>query len=149
MGCGKSTAGKLLAQKLHYDFIDFDSYIELETGKTIPVIFETEGEEKFRTLEHEYLKKILPLDKTVVSLGGGTPCFNNNMDLINKNGTSIYIELDVDSLTARLLRSRNRRPLIRGLDENALKTFIITNLEKRESVYRKAHHTIRTKNLRP
>jgi shikimate kinase len=147
MGSGKSTIGQLLSEKLGMDFIDFDKHIEQETGKTIPEIFDTEGEEKFRALEHEYLKNLLNKDHVVISLGGGTPCFHNNIELINKNGTSVYIEMSVDALLKRLSNARNKRPLIRNLNEVDMKYFIETNLEKRLPVYRQAHLSVCAENL--
>ncbi|MBI4929392.1 MAG: shikimate kinase [Bacteroidetes bacterium] len=143
MGSGKSTVGKRLAEKLNLDFIDFDRHIEQEKGKTIAEIFDAEGEEKFRLLEREHLIKLLAKDNAVISLGGGSPCFHNNMEIINKNGTSVYIEMDAEALVKRLADSRNKRPLIRGMNEVDLKFFIETNLKKRQSIYRQAHHTIK------
>src|ERR1051325_4222519 len=98
MGSGKSTIGKLLASKLHLNFTDFDDYIETWEKKTVADIFENEGEDKFRQLEHIYLKEIILKDNTVISLGGGTPCFNNNIEIINKNGISVFIEMDAAAL---------------------------------------------------
>lgn len=143
MGSGKSTIGKKLAKKLKLSLIDFDGYIEKETGRTIGDIFEKEGEERFRLLEHDYLKAILYKDNTVISLGGGTPCFHNNIDLINENGTSIYIETNVDALVKRLSKAKHKRPLIKGMNEVDLRFFIEANLEKRNPVYRKAHYTVK------
>ena len=147
MGSGKSTIGKLLAEKLRMDFIDFDNHIEQATGKTITEIFDTEGEEKFRTLEHQHLKKLLNKDNVVISLGGGTPCFHNNIELINKNGVSVYIEVSVDVLVKRLSKGKTKRPLIRDVHEVDLKYFIETNLEKRLPIYRQAHISICVNNM--
>jgi shikimate kinase len=80
----------------------------------------------------------------VVSLGGGTPCFHNNIDIINTNGISVYLQVDTDTLTKRLSKEKSKRPLIRNLNESELKHFIETNLEKRSAVYKKAHLTINT-----
>ena len=147
MGSGKTTIGKLLAEKLHLAFIDLDKHIEQETDKPITEIFEKEGEEKFRILEHEHLKKLLDKDNVVISLGGGTPCFHNNLELINKSGTSIYIEMNADALVKRLLNTKNKRPLIRDLNEVDLKYFIEVNLEKRLPIYRQAHLSVSAENL--
>lgn len=146
MGSGKSTVGKFLAQKLSSDFIDFDDYIEKKQGKTISEIFQTEGEKKFRELENESLKKLLVKKNTVISLGGGTPCFHNNMELINQNGTSVYIEMSVDALAKRLIKARKKRPLIEGMNEMDLRFFIAANLEKRLPFYLQAHHRIKSEN---
>ena len=147
MGSGKSTVGRLLAAKLQLEFIDFDEHIELSTEKTITEIFDQEGEEKFRALEHECLKRLLTKNNVVIALGGGTPCFHNNMELINKKGTSVYIDMNVADLVKRLAKARNKRPLIRDLNEVDLKYFVEANLEKRLPVYKQAHHTIHAGNL--
>lgn len=142
MGSGKSTVGRRLAEKLSLHFIDFDKYIEKETGRTVPEIFETEGEEKFRSIEKEHLAKILSKENILLSLGGGTPCFFNNMEVINKNGTSVYLETSSEILAKRLLRSKTKRPLIRGKNESELKEFIELTLEKRNPYYKQSHHTV-------
>jgi len=146
MGSGKTTIGKLLAEKLRMDFIDFDKHIEQEAGKKISEIFDTAGENKFRYLEHEYLKKLLNKDNVVISLGGGTPCFYNNIELINKHGISVYIQMSVDVLVKRLSNEKKNRPLIRDLNEVDLRYFIETNLEIRLPEYQKANHTIQAEN---
>jgi len=143
MGSGKSTVGKRLAEKLTFGFIDFDMRLEKESGKTIAEIFDSEGEEKFRLMEHEQLKKLLDEDNVVIALGGGTPCFYNNIERINKNGISIYMEVPVDVLVKRLSKAAHKRPLIRGMNEAELRSFIAENLERRERIYRSAHHIIK------
>lgn len=149
MGCGKSTVGKILSQLLNFGFIDFDRYIENATGKTISHIFENEGEEKFRELEKKYLEEICSLNNVVISLGGGTPCFFNNIDRINKHGISVYLEMSVDSLVKRLSKAKRKRPLIQGMNSVDLKYFIEANLEKRKPVYTQAHHIIDSENKTP
>jgi shikimate kinase len=147
MGSGKSTAGKKLAAKLGLSFLDLDEYIEKEYDKTITEIFDTEGEERFRELEHLYLKKVMTLDNLVISLGGGTPCFYNHMELINNNGISIYLKMSVDALANRLANAKKKRPLIQDMSEFDLKNFISANLTKREPFYLQAHYKVKAKNL--
>ena len=142
MGSGKSSAGKMLAEKMKLTFIDFDRYMEEKEGKTIAEIFDTKGEDKFRELEHHHLKTLLSAQNVVISLGGGTPCFHNNMELILANGTSVYLEMDVETLVKRLAHARNKRPLIRSLNDLELRYFIEANLDKRKSIYEQAHFTI-------
>lgn len=142
MGSGKSTVGRKLAERLGMAFLDFDEFIERKTGKTISRIFESQGESGFRALEHQYLREILGTEDVVISLGGGTPCFNNNMELINTSGTSVYIETGVDTLAGRLIKAKRKRPLIQGMDETELRSFIKTNLEKREPFYRQAQYSV-------
>lgn len=147
MGSGKSTAGKKLASKLGLTFLDLDEYIETEYGKTISEIFDTEGEEKFRELEHLYLKKVLTFDNIVLSLGGGTPCFYNHMELLNNSGLTVYLKMSVDALASRLLNAKKKRPLIENMNESELKDFIEANLVKREPFYLQAHYKVKAKNL--
>src|SRR5688500_7831796 len=102
MGCGKSSAGKKLANKLGFEFIDLDEMIEKQYQKSVSEIFETEGENKFREYEHNCLKGLLDKENIVISLGGGTPCYYNNMELINTHGTSIYLKMSTEVLASRL-----------------------------------------------
>ena len=111
MGSGKSTVGKKLAHLLEYNFVDLDQQIERDTGQSVASIFEEYGETYFRTLEQNWLKNT-SLKHTVVSLGGGTPCFHNNMSLIKDKGVSVYLQLSVKALTDRLAQSKTIRPII-------------------------------------
>jgi shikimate kinase len=147
MGSGKSTAGKKLAAKLGFDFIDLDKFIEQETGKTIPEIFLEKGEAEFRALEHNALKKIITMENVVVACGGGTPCYYGNMELMNNNGTTIYLKMSADSLASRLIKAKDKRPLIDNKSEEELRSFINENLEKREDIYHQAQYIVKGKNL--
>ena len=146
MGSGKSTVGKHLAEKLALKFIDLDDYIEKESGKTIPEIFEKEGEEKFRSMERVFLEQIIKKDNAVIALGGGTPCFHNNMGLILKNGVSVYMQMEPGALVKRLIKARRKRPLIEGMNEVDLQFFIEANLEKRLPYYIQATHIVKSEN---
>lgn len=147
MGSGKSTAGKKLAAKLGFEFIDLDKFIEQETGKTIPEIFAEKGESEFRALEHNALKKLINKEKIVVACGGGTPCYYGNMELMNNNGTTIYLKMSADTLTSRLLNAKDKRPLIENKSEEELRNYITEHLEKREDIYHQAHYIVKGKNL--
>ncbi len=147
MGSGKSTIGLLLAQKMQYNFIDLDVYIENKTKKTITEIFNIEGETKFRELEKQYLSEVINEENTVVALGGGTTCFNNNMDIINQSGTSIYLEMDAETLMERLSTAKNNRPLIQNLNKAELKKFIKATLEKRTPIYNQANIIIKANKI--
>ena len=147
MGCGKTTVGKKLAGKLGFNFIDLDEHIERRHGKSVSEIFETEGEEKFRALESAGLKEIIAGDNTVIATGGGTPCFNNNMELINNKGISVYLKMSVDSLANRLGNAKSIRPLIKGLSEEELKNYILNKLTEREAYYLQAHYKVKAKDL--
>lgn len=147
MGCGKSTVGKRLANRLHLTFLDLDSSIEKNYRQPISSIFANKGEEKFRELEHDCLKTILEQDDYVLALGGGTPCFYDNMELINKSGSSIYIQMSVKSLADRLIHAKRSRPLIEKMTEKEMQEYISSHLPIRENYYLKAHYTVKGEDL--
>ena len=117
MGCGKTTFGRKLAKQLEWDFIDLDDYIEAEQKSSIQEIFSDKGESYFRGLESNALEEASKWDKTVISTGGGTPCFNNNISFINNIGLSIYIKLSPEVLKSRLEGGKSKRPLIANLSD--------------------------------
>lgn len=134
MGSGKSAIGKILANKLDYNFIDIDKMLEIEAKKTIKKIFEEDGEVYFRDLEEKITINILDNKKTVVSLGGGAIINKNIRSSIKKNSYNIFLKVDVDILTKRLQNSRTR-PLIY---KKNLKKELINLINKREKFYQKA-----------
>lgn len=139
MGCGKTTHGKKLAKKLNRPFIDLDHYIERKENKSIPEIFKISGETHFRDLEAMYLKQVIDrYESSVVSLGGGTPCFNKNINLINSSGLSIYIEMSPLSLFQRLENSVTARPLLLGKTKEEKIQLIEKLLSERENYYLQA-----------
>ncbi len=142
MGAGKSTIGKQLASVLAYKFIDLDLYIENKYDKTIPEIFKDKGEIFFRKIEHDCLKELITKENNVVlSLGGGTPCYANNMMLLNKqiNVVTCYLQLTPVSLTDRLFEERNARPLIEHITtKGQLQEFIGIHLFERKEFYQMA-----------
>lgn len=150
MGSGKSAVGKQLAEHTNALFIDLDAYIEDKEHKIIADIFAEKGEIYFRKLESKYLKQVLETEENIVlSLGGGTPCFAGNMDVVNlsKNTVSLYLQTSIATLTDRLFAERKKRPLISHLDTKATLTeFIGKHLFERLSYYSLANHTISTDN---
>jgi len=138
MGSGKTTVGQKLARKLGYSFIDMDKRIEEESKMSINQIFSELGEQKFRKLEHDLILQIIKMDNVVVSTGGGVPCFNENMELINQCGISIYLKMTPEALVNRLIHSQSRRPLIRELSAAELPVFVRKKLEEREPYYLKS-----------
>ena len=134
MGSGKSAIGKILANKLDYNFIDVDKMIEIDAGKTIKKIFEEDGEQYFRDLEEKKTINILELKETIVSLGGGAIINKNIRGSIKKNSYNIYLNVNIDILTKRLQNS-NTRPLIY---KKNLKKELINLIGIREKFYRKA-----------
>ena len=147
MGSGKSSIGKLLASQLEYNFIDLDKFIEKEYKMTIPEIFSSKGEKEFRAMEHNCLKKVVSQENTIVACGGGTPCYYGNMELMNNNGTTVYLKMSVDALVNRLLTAKDKRPLIMNKTEKELKEFVNRQLEKREDTYHKAQYIVKAKEL--
>lgn len=142
MGSGKTTAGKKLASLLGWSFIDLDIKIEEDEGKTIPEIFSENGEEYFRIAESRLLKR-LDLEKdTVISTGGGTPCYSNNMNLMLGQGLTIYLKLTPLQLRSRLSESKGDRPLIKDMDHEELLYFISEKLSVRENFYNRSAITV-------
>lgn len=139
MAAGKSTVGKLFAREMGYLFLDLDAHIAEMTGKPIPEIFEQEGEERFRELEAQALRKTGGYEKAVIATGGGTPCFHGGMDWMNRHGITIYLQLPASTLLERLKRvERSGRPLLGQKSEEELYDWIEDQLNEREPVYRKA-----------
>lgn len=148
MGCGKSAIGKLLAERKSIDFIDLDDYIEAEENTTISKIFEQAGELNFRKKERFYLEKLLSENpQAVISLGGGTPCYFDNINyVIQKEGFhSLYLKTSPKTLAVRLFEEKNHRPMIAHLNTpEALEEFIAKHLFERVPFYIMAEHHITT-----
>jgi shikimate kinase len=142
MGCGKTTAGKKLAAVLDWEFIDLDKVIEQKAGTTIPEIFSAHGEDHFRKLESETLKEIGRQSGSVISTGGGAPCFGDNMEFMLQTGLTVYLKLSPSQLKSRLTGSKTERPLIKQVDEHNLLDFISDKLAQREQYYNRADVTI-------
>lgn len=138
MGSGKSTTGRKLAGRLGYAFVDTDKVITGEVGMSVNEIFDRLGEEKFREQETRLLKELVKRDRVVVSTGGGLPCHSNNMDLILQYGRSVYLRVSPLQLHSRLYSRKHKRPLIRDLSEEELKSFIERTLGEREDYYNRA-----------
>jgi shikimate kinase len=138
MGSGKTTIGKKLASVLGWSFIDLDKEIEKHEGKTIPVIFSEKGEDYFREVESHLIRNLKSGTDTIVSTGGGTPCYSNNMDIMLKSGLTIYLKLTPSQLRNRLSESKGDRPLIKDLDQEKLLYFIENKLADREMQYNKS-----------
>lgn len=142
MGSGKSLIGQELSKALNLDFVDFDSFIEEREGVSINIIFETKGEIHFRKLESLYLKELLDtVSNSIVSLGGGTPCYGNNIQLIksSNNAKSIYLNLSVSELSNRLLKDKAKRPLLKFIDSKMdMDEFVGKHLFERINFYNQA-----------
>ena len=145
MGCGKSTIGCKLAKKLNRGFVDLDNFIESSEKKEINEIFAVSGDLYFRQKESLYLESIISKsDNIVLSLGGGTICYNNNVDLIkNSKNISFYLKLNATKLTSRLYNFKSKRPLLSTMNnQNNLLEYISKHLFEREIYYRKSDYII-------
>jgi len=146
MGSGKSTTGKKLAGRLGYAFLDTDRQIAREFGMNINEIFDRLGESRFRESEARLLKEIILRRNVVVSTGGGLPCHGDNMDIINRNGVSIYLKLSPSDLYQRLSGGKRKRPLIRDLSDSELLRYIERKLSEREFYYLQSRFTVDGRN---
>ncbi len=138
MGSGKSHVGKKLAQEVHLPFIDLDDWIEAREQRTIRQLFDAEGEAAFRQMERRALLEMAQFPAAVVACGGGTPCFFDNIEWMNDNGVTIYLQVPSDILFQRLQADKANRPLLRGMNEQELRRFIGQKLAEREPFYRQA-----------
>lgn len=138
MGSGKTTVGKQLARSLSLSFVDLDAYIENKYRKTIPALFAEKGEDGFRNIENQSLWEVAQFEDVVISTGGGTPCFFDNMEVMNRAGITIYLEVHPEDLADHLLLSKTVRPLVAGKSKEELIPFITEHLGNREYYYRKA-----------
>jgi shikimate kinase len=138
MGSGKTTLGHQLASALGLLFIDLDKYIEERNYKTVPQLFSEFGEDEFRIRERKALEEVSDFNDVVVSTGGGAPCFFDNMELMNRTGITLFLNIDIPTLVERLLKSKTDRPLIRGKSNEELTVFIHEMLQKRLPYYEQA-----------
>ena len=139
MGSGKTTVGKRLAKSLSLTFIDLDAYIQNKYRKTISQLFAEKGEEGFRETERLALQEVAEFEDVIISTGGGAPCFFDNMELMNRVGTTIYLQAEPEELADRLMASKTTRPLIAGKSREELVPFITEHLARRERYYNTAH----------
>lgn len=142
-GSGKSTTGKILAKKLALNFIDLDIFIEEKYNKKVEDIFEENGEDFFRIIERDCLDEILNLKNNfLLALGGGTPCFFNNMTKIKQNGFCIYLQFKSTELANRIVSNKNKRPLFKNLNEIEVLDKVKVLLRAREIFYSEAQLVI-------
>jgi shikimate kinase len=137
-GAGKSTIGKKLASRIGWDFIDLDDAFEKKYCMKISDFFLKYEEKNFRQCEHLLLKQYLNIKETVLSTGGGTPCFFNNIDLITQSGLTIYIKMSPASLFNRLINAKKTRPFIQHKTSEEIQKYIDKTLSKREQFYNQA-----------
>lgn len=142
MCAGKTTVGRVLAERLGLRFYDLDWYIETRFCKRVPRIFAERGEAHFRDLERRMLHEVAEFEDIVLSCGGGTPCFFDNMDYMNATGSTFYLRASAPTLLRHLAMSRGERPLLRGKSPEELAAYVTAQLAEREPYYSRAHHHI-------
>lgn len=150
MGSGKSHISKILSDKINFNFFDLDKEISKRNKLSIAEIFKLKGEIYFRKLEREVLEEILATENNIVlSVGGGTPAYYNNMEIINHNSKSFFLTASVGVLAERLQKQKEKRPLIAHLKDEELPEFIAKHLFERNAFYSKAQYQINTNNKSP
>ena len=147
MGAGKTTIGKFAARQNGLHFVDLDAYIEQKSATTVREIFREKGEEYFRQLERKALEEVCAIEglDLLVSCGGGTPCFLDNMQMLNDHGHTIYLDLSAARLTDRLRNAKDKRPLLNSIDGD-LQVFVHKKLMERAVFYMQAETIIRENN---
>lgn len=142
MGSGKTTIGNALSKDMGLPFYDLDWYIESRMHATVKQIFDQHGEDGFRRIEHNLLHEVAEFEDVIISCGGGTPCFFDNMDYINRQGETIYLKCEPKVLYQHLKMGKTVRPLLLGKTPEEVEQFIKTQLKEREPYYNKAKHTV-------
>lgn len=138
MATGKSKVGRVLAERLGRVFVDTDEMIVEAAGKSIPEIFEQDGEPVFRQLEHEAIQRASEMDNVIVSLGGGAITQERNWDVIRATGVCLCFTASVETIFERVSRKRDERPLLAGLGDVGLRAKIETMLQARDVYYKKS-----------
>jgi len=140
MGAGKTTLGKAFARHLNIPFVDLDWYIEERYHKTVGELFAEKGEDGFRTIEMNMLHEVAAFENVVISTGGGTPCFYDNMAYMNQQGTTVFLNASPEVLLQRLSAATQSRPILQGKKEDELYLFIKEKLEERMTFYTQAQY---------
>ena len=142
MGSGKTTVGRQLALALGISFYDLDWYIEMRYRRTVAQIFAEKGEEGFREIERNMLHEAAEFEDVVLSCGGGTPCFFDNMEYMNAQAETVYLKATPEVLAAHLRMGKVERPLVKGKTGEELLQYIKDSLQERERFYMQAKHTL-------
>jgi shikimate kinase len=147
MAAGKTTLGGLAAQRLGVEFIDLDLYIEQRYHATVSDLFAAHGEEGFRQIEQRMLHEVGEFENVLVATGGGTPCFFDNMDYMNRQGLTVHLNASIEVLVQRLGENRAKRPILAHKTDEELRTFIEQALRLRTPYYEQARHTLQADRL--
>lgn len=142
MGAGKTTVGKALAKELRMPFYDLDWYIESRMHKTVKAIFDERGEAGFRKIEHNMLHEVAEFEDVIISCGGGTPCFFDNIDYMNRQGETVYLKATPEVLYGHLKMGKTIRPLLLNKTADEVQVFIREQLAQREPYYSKAKYVL-------
>lgn len=142
MGSGKTTVGKALSKNTGLMFYDLDWYIESRMHKTVAQLFAERGEEGFRKIEYNMLHEVAEFEDVIISCGGGTPCFFDNMDYLNQQGDVVYLKATPETLYKHLLMGKVERPLLKGKTPDELIAYITEHLKERAPYYEKARHSL-------
>jgi len=142
MGSGKTTVGKALSKETGMMFYDLDWYIESRMRKSVSQIFAERGEEGFRKIEYNMLHEVAEFEDVIISCGGGTPCFFDNMDYLNQQGDVVYLKATPETLYKHLLMAKIERPLLKGKSAEELIAYITEHLKERSPFYEKARHIL-------
>jgi len=143
MASGKSNLGRILAEKMGYEFVDLDYLFEEKFRISVYDFFEKYDEPAFRKIEQGLLYETINYENVVISTGGGTPCFFENMEFIKRAGTSVYLCWEIPNLVSRLKMVRRKRPLLKDIPPEELRRKVETHLQQRECYYKQADFTVR------
>jgi shikimate kinase len=135
MGSGKSYLSKLWAAKHNLSFYDLDELIEKKENNTIKNIFEEKGEQYFRAAESKVLQETIALQNTIIACGGGTACYNDNMQWMNHNGTTIFLDAPIQYLYNNIIKEKDKRPILANIPEAEVETFMQNKLDERLHYY--------------
>ena len=142
MGSGKTTLGKALSKATGMMFYDLDWYIESRMHKSVSQIFSEQGEDAFRKIEYNMLHEVAEFEDVIISCGGGTPCFFDNIEYLNQQGDVVYLKANPETLCNHLAMAKTERPLLKDKSREELVDYITEHLEERAPFYEKANHVL-------